>query len=78
MPQFTYYQQLLLDVLSDGMAHSRDELCKALDKYATPDNLQYHIGELRKKMIPVGHNIICETKQRKIYYRHVMMINQGE
>lgn len=79
MPKFTPTEQKLLKRLSDGNRHLRDDL-----KLLLPDHmlnqrtaLPYHMSKLRKKLNPIGEEIVCEFRFGKIYYRHVRLIGWG-
>jgi hypothetical protein len=74
MPQFTYLQQKLLDVLNDGFAHTKDELKKVIDPLASDQNLRDHICAIRKLLRVVGHDIVCVYANRRTMYRRVMLI----
>ena len=74
--KFTPTQIVLLRILNDGMPHLREELTCAL---TTPDAnsrvyLKLHISHLRKRLRPMGHDIICELWNRRISYRHVRLL----
>lgn len=75
MPQFTKTQERILRVLADGQRHHKTELKEVLrDPEAQPRALIQHISILRKKLRPVGEDIVCEFYQRRIHYRHVRLI----
>jgi len=68
-------QTTILDKLSDGRPHPREEILMCLeDETATYKNLWWHIFSLRKKMEPRGESIVCELNGRKIMYRHVRLL----
>ncbi len=78
MPQFTPTEQRILNVLSDGMLHSKDELMKCLDDdLAQRSAVDPHISNLRKKLNPVGQHITCETNGNAwtFKYRHVRLLD---
>lgn len=73
---FTPTQQKILDVLSDGKSHSRQELIDCLeDAVADRKNLNVHLSNLRARMRPAGHDVIYCPRHRKAYYRHVVLIS---
>ena len=73
---YTPTQQKILDVLNDGKAHSRQELIDCLDDaVADRKNLNVHLSNLRARMRPIRRDVICELKNRRIFYRHVMLIS---
>ena len=75
-PVFTPTQQRLLKLLSDGMPHTRKELVKCLDDELTSlDTVNVHISYLRRKLRPIGQDIICEMgSSYKLGYRHVRLL----
>ena len=75
MPSFTPTQSRILRVLSDGRRHSRKEIHGCLvDELGELSNIQAHLSNIRKKLRPIGEDIICEFYQRTIYYRHVRLL----
>lgn len=72
---FTPTQQRLIDVLADGMAHSRFELRDAIDgEYTALGTVQFHLSIIRRKLRPIGQDIICELVNRRICYRHIRLL----
>ena len=72
---FTPTQRCMLDVLADGMPHTRQELFACLQDDLSPlRNIRAHITFLRKKLAPHGQNIICELYAGKVCYRHVRLL----
>jgi len=76
MDKHTPTQQRILDVLSDGCPHPMTELLVCLpDPVAnTRKNVAWHLVELRKKLRPVGQDILCQFLNRRLYYRHVRLL----
>jgi hypothetical protein len=70
----------MLDVLSDGLPHSRKELHACLsDPMVDMAAIRVHICHIRKVLRPRGQDIVCELKHRKIHYRHVrLLLDPGE
>ncbi len=67
-------QQKMLDLLSDGMPHSREEMFACLwDEESRYVAIHPHISLIRK-LLPPGEAIICEYRKRSIYYRHVRLL----
>lgn len=77
MPRFTPTEQKILAVLSDGKRHLKDELRVLLSDGELSDDtvMQTHVSNLRKKLNPIGQDIICEYNSRRIFYRHVRLIS---
>jgi hypothetical protein len=75
--KFTPTQIVILKLLNDGKPHLREELFSAL---TVPDitnrlYLNQHISDLRKRLRPMGHEIVCEILNRRISYRHVRLLH---
>jgi hypothetical protein len=77
---FTPTQRRMLAVLSDGMAHSREELHACLmDELGPVENIHFHISLMRTKLRRAGMDIVSETrtlrtasgKTQNTYYRQV-------
>lgn len=77
---FTLTEQRLLDALSDGMCHSREELKGQLytNGYGAESTLHGHIHRLRKKLKPLGQDIVCQVLYHKFYYRRVRIFVPDE
>jgi hypothetical protein len=72
---YTPSQQRLIDVLSDGLPHDREELRQALgDDQLTNKNLSDHIILLRRVVRPRGEEIVCELWDGSPHYRHVRFL----
>jgi len=76
--EFTKTQQRILDVLSDGLRHQNQELKELLpdqeaDGLAKHKTVIVHIVHIRKKLRPIGQDILCEFYNRKKYYRRVRL-----
>lgn len=72
---FTPTETKLLNVLSDGQAHTREELRVCLtDELVGPKALSVHIYRIRKMLNTRGETIVCEFRYRKYYYRHVRLL----
>lgn len=79
MPEFTPTQQLVIDALSDGKPHLKQELRDVLgceeDDY---NKLRVTISNLRIRLRPIGQDIVCRVQYRRIYYQHVRLLNSSE
>ena len=68
-PTFTPTQQRIVDLLSDGRAHTREEVQKCLvDELGPVENIRPHLTSLRKILRPHGKDIACQLLNRKSYY----------
>lgn len=80
MAKFTPTEVKILAVLSDGMPHTREELHGCLmDELGDLSNVKVHITYLRRKLRPMGQDIVyyCHTR-REMRYRHVRLLNTLE
>ena len=75
IPAFTPTEISILEVLSDGESHSRYEVLDCLDEYTCMTTLRVHISNMRKKLRPQGHEIVCEIVNRGTHYRHIRLLN---
>ena len=77
MPKYTKTEQQILKLLSDGRRHTKDELKELLTQNNLNMNaaLNMHITRIRKKLQPIGEDLICEFSARRIHYRHVRLIS---
>jgi DNA-binding CsgD family transcriptional regulator len=79
--RYTPTEGILITLLSDGLAHSRDELLACLeDDQATYQNVKVHISHIRKKLRPRGEDIVCELTPgggRTPHYRHVRLLGSA-
>lgn len=66
----------MLEVLADGMPHTRRELHACLwDEASALTAIQRHISTLRQLLLPKGQTIVCEFHKRSICYRHVRLLH---
>jgi hypothetical protein len=77
--EFTPTQQRILKILSDGRPHSITELRTALnDELAVRCALKVHICHIRKKLRPIGQDILFEITGKidgtYYSYRHVRLL----
>ena len=71
--QMTGIEQTLFEVLQDGRLHKRADLLKVMDEDGLADRrmLSQQFCRMRKKLRPVGVDIVCCLFQRTIHYRLV-------
>jgi len=78
MPLYTPTQRRLMAVLEDGLPHSRDELFACIDdELCQIVNFRVHLNYLRKKLQPIGLDILLDRtgdKPQKYNYRLVRLI----
>ncbi len=76
MPNFTPIQTRMLAVLQDGRPHKKSELWECIgDSVASYSTIKVHICFIRRKLRPLGQDIVCEFRHKMIYYRQVRMLN---
>lgn len=71
--KFTPIQQAMLEILSDGLPHTREELHECCKPSSLPA-LSVHMVRLRKRLIPKGESVVCVIKNRRICYQHVRLL----
>lgn len=68
-------QVKILQLLSDGKPHTREEIHALLiDELCQIEMVSVHISRIRKHLRPKGEEIICELANRRIHYRHVRLL----
>lgn len=72
---FTPTELRMLALLADGLPHTREELRSCLfDDLSELSAIKRHISTIRRKIRPIGHEIICEMHHRTICYRHICLL----
>ena len=75
MNEFTPTQIRMLEILSDGLPHTKDELhkcCGPSGLWAVPN----HVSSLRKKLNRRGQDIVCRKVQNgPMCYQHVRLLS---
>ena len=78
MPAYTPNEVKLLEVLNDGLDHTKDELRLAIgDEHTSDGSVKVAVHNLRKKLLPIGHDVVCIFRNRRGVYRQVRLINRG-
>ena len=73
--KFTRTERRMMEILADGLPHSRRELHACLpDELGELRNIWTHISRIRKKVRPKGREIVCEIWQRTVHYRLVVLV----
>lgn len=82
--QFSMTQQKILAMLSDGQPHPRlslwmcmpdaEVLIKEGRKEYVRKAFNQQLLQIRNKLRPGGHDIICEAQLRRLCYRHVVLL----
>lgn len=77
MIQFTPTQQRIVDLLSDGLGHSKDEIYGLLLTAGHVNHIQQHISNIRRILRPVGQDILGSPHNDGTWhYRLVRYINR--
>ncbi len=73
--KFTPTERRILSLLSDGLSHTREETLTCLnDEKAAPKALRVMLFHLRRKLRPLGQDIVTEcSRNRKWMYRRVRL-----
>lgn len=75
---YTPTEAAMLRVLADGQAHLREELHSCLpDELSSLSAIHRHISSIRKRLRLSGQTIVCELRNRRYYYRHVVLLSDG-
>ena len=65
----------MIDVLADGQPHFKKELFDCIeDPEAGPGAVAAHLHLLRKKLRPMGEDVICELKKNRFMYRRIRIV----
>jgi DNA-binding response OmpR family regulator len=74
--QFTETEQKILEVFSDGLKHSKEELLLVLpDDLASVNVIKTHICNIRKKLKPRREDILNTRYYTRVYYQHVRLLD---
>lgn len=76
MDELSPTQRRIAELLADGRPHTRAELHALLPRDGGPlSNVQPHLTALRKRLRPLGEEVVCEIVSRRICYRRVRLIS---
>lgn len=70
-------EKKILALLSDGQPHTKEEIHTCLwDECGSVNNVYQHISVLRKKLRPIGQDIVCTTRGNRYrnQYQHVILL----
>lgn len=75
MIHFTPTEKRILQVLGDGLPHTKEELHTCLmDELSEVDTVKTHISNLRTKLQLRGQDIDCIKHNRRYKYRQVRLL----
>ncbi len=73
--KLTPVQTRMVEVLSDGLPHTRKELEACLfDELSGRNAMNMQLSRLRKKLRPNGEDILCEWCAKQYMYRRVRLL----
>ena len=74
--KYTPTEQRIIDLLSDGLMHSSNELLGCLEgaDELSKSAVRQHIFNMRRKMAEAAEYISCEVYSGRLYWRHVRLI----
>lgn len=79
MPVFTPIQERVIQLLSDGKRHHREEIKLAIhDDKIADSTVRAVVFRLNKRLEPVGEKILCEYSGNRYSYRHVRLIGRQD
>ena len=75
--EFTPTELRMLEILNDGLCHTKEELSECLDDNLSSANTVWsHTFNLRRKLKMKGLGILFEKYKCKHYYRQVRFIGK--
>jgi hypothetical protein len=77
---FSPIEKRMMQVFRDGRPHTIYELHRCIqDEYGRIDNVKMHVTRLRKKIQPLGHDILCVWYKMMFRYQQVILLeNNGK
>lgn len=75
---FTPTEQRIIQLLNDGLLHSREEIHTCLDdELSDISAIRPHITHIRNKLRPFGEDIMCRRHNGSYYYQQVRLVSSG-
>jgi hypothetical protein len=75
--RWTITEHRIAEMLSDGYPHLPADLMVCIaDDLADKHALELHISNMRKKLNPIGEDIVCRFNHKRIYYQHVRLLTK--
>ena len=73
---YTPTEQRIIDLLSDGLPHTRADVIKCLkDHLADFNTLAVHMFNLRRKVRPCGQDILLVYRKGGYHYQYVILLS---
>ncbi len=73
---FSPTQQRIVDLLSDGLLHSKEQIYGMLLTANSVNHIQMHISNIRKIIRPRGQDISCTLLGGNSFYQLVRLLNR--
>jgi hypothetical protein len=73
--RFTPTEQRIYDTLRDGRSHPKKDLQQLLYDEMSNESFRMHLCQMRKKIRPIGQDIITEFWMDGIYHRLVRFVS---
>lgn len=71
-------ERKILDALADGQKHPKADLHACLHDELCGDNaVSVQLASIRKKLRPLGQDVLCERIANVVTYRHVRIVAKG-
>lgn len=76
---YTSTEQRIIDLLSDGLPHHRDEVVEQVipnvkEPHKHRNTIAVHVFYLRSKIRGLGEDILTELRRGGIYYRRIILL----
>lgn len=76
--KLTKTETAIMNLMRDGERHHKTEILELLDHPIIENSnstiVCVHMHNIRKKLTPLGYNILCEYYRRNFYYRLVRIV----
>ena len=71
---FTPTERAMLEILSDGKLHTREELKTCCGPCSMPA-IKYHLVNIRKKLKKRCEDVVCVRARYGFFYQHVRLLD---
>lgn len=76
---FTPTQKRIYNLLADGLPHKREEIQDTFtDGVDSTRNIDNHLVAMRKKLRPLGYDVICQFVKRSNHFRLIRLVQHGD
>lgn len=73
-PNYTPLEQQIMKLLGDGLPHKPEELMQFFDPLAERQSMYNVVCSLRKKLKPLGEDIVAQKIGWGVVYRRVRLL----